>query len=79
MKPFELPQLFRRGAFSPREEMIRYAYTYRGQCGVEQICRVLARRVGGFMTSRGYQVAKPREPPDGAIRGRLMGRRHGKV
>jgi putative transposase len=48
--------------------MIRYVDTYRGQFGVELICRVLGNTEGGFMTSRGYRAAKSRLVSDRVIR-----------
>lgn len=44
--------------------MIAYIDTYRGQFELELICRTLAARKGGFITSRGYRAAKAR--PDSA-------------
>jgi len=52
--------------------MIRYV-TYRNHFGVEQICRVLARTEGGFMTSRGYRAAKNRPLSDCAVRDQVLG------
>ena len=40
--------------------MIAYVDMYRDQFGVELICRTLAAREGGFMTSRGYRPANAR-------------------
>ena len=53
--------------------MIRYVDTYRNHFGVEQICRVLARTEGGFMTSRGYRAAKNRPLSDRAVGDQVLG------
>lgn len=53
--------------------MIQYVDMYRGHFGVEQICRVLARTEGGFITSRGYRAAKGRPMSDRALRDQLLG------
>ncbi len=53
--------------------MIRYVDTYRNHFGVEQICRVLARTEGGFITSRGYRAAKNRPLSDRAVRDQVLG------
>ena len=53
--------------------MIQYVDAYRDQFGVEQICRVLARTEGGFMTSRGCRAAKRRPMSDRAIRDHVLG------
>ena len=53
--------------------MIRYVDAYRGQFGVERICRVLGVTVGGFMTSRGYRAAKTRPLSQRAIRDEVLG------
>jgi putative transposase len=57
--------------------MIRYVDTYRGQFGVELICRVLGNTEGGFMTSRGYRAAKSRLVSDRVIRDPTIRRRDG--
>ena len=49
--------------------MIAYIDMYRDQFGVELICRTLAAREGGFMTSRGYRAAKTRPACERQIRG----------
>ena len=59
--------------------MIRYVDTYRNHFGVEQICRVLARTEGGFMTSRGYRAAKARPIANRAIRDQLLGDEIGRL
>ena len=48
--------------------MIAYIDTYRGQFGVELICRTLGATSGGFLTSRGYRAAKTRQVSDRQIR-----------
>ena len=53
--------------------MIRYVDAYRQSFGVEQICRVLARTEGGFITSRGYRAAKSRPRSNRAIRDQVLG------
>jgi hypothetical protein len=53
--------------------MIQYVDAYRDQFGFEQICRVLARTEGGFMTSRGCRAAEGRPMSDRAIRDHVLG------
>ena len=53
--------------------MIRYVDAYRESFGVEQICRVLARTEGGFMTSRGYRAAKSQPMSHRAVRDQVLG------
>jgi putative transposase len=46
--------------------MIAYIDAHRGEVGVELICRVLrAAAIPGFLTSRGYRVARTRPPSTG--------------
>lgn len=52
--------------------MIAYIDMYRDQFGVELICRTLAAREGGFMTSRGYRAAKTRPACERQIRDREL-------
>lgn len=52
--------------------MIAYVDMYRDQFGVELICRTLAAREGGFMTSRGYRAAKTRPASERQIRDREL-------
>ena len=40
--------------------MIAFIDTYRGQFGVELICRTLGATLVGWITSRGYRAAKSR-------------------
>src|SRR5690554_3962217 len=48
--------------------MIRYVDEYRSRFGVEAICRTLQATECGFITSRGYRLAKVRPRSDRAIR-----------
>lgn len=48
--------------------MIAYIDLYRGQFGVELICRTPAATEGGFITSRGYRAAKTRPASDRQLR-----------
>ena len=52
--------------------MIAYIDMYRDQFGVELICRTLAAREGGFITSRGYRAAKTRPACERQIRDREL-------
>ncbi|WP_375544711.1 IS3 family transposase, partial [Brevibacterium luteolum] len=52
--------------------MIAYIDMYRDQFGVELICRTLAAREGGFITSRGYRAAKTRPACQRQIRDREL-------
>ncbi|WP_423202722.1 IS3 family transposase [Mycobacterium lehmannii] len=56
------------GARPPRNEMIAYIDSHRGQFGVELICGVLRAAIPGFLTSRGYRAARTRPPSDREIR-----------
>jgi putative transposase len=48
--------------------MIRYIDIYRGQFGVEAICRVLSKTGRGFISSRGYRAAKTRQVSSRGVR-----------
>ena len=53
--------------------MIAYIDEYRGRFGVEPICRVLGASLeGGFITSRGYRLAKSRPASARLIRDRIL-------
>ena len=53
--------------------MIAYIDEYRGRFGVEPICRTLrASLEGGFITSRGYRLAKSRPASARRIRDRIL-------
>ena len=53
--------------------MIAYIDAYRGRFGVEPICRVLGASLeGGFIPSRGYQLAKSRPASARSIRDRIL-------
>lgn len=53
--------------------MIAYIDEYRGRFGVEPICRVLGASLeGGFITSRGYRLAKSRPASARRIRDRIL-------
>ena len=53
--------------------MIAYIDEYRGRFGVEPICRTLrASLEGGFITSRGYRLAKSRPASARSIRDRTL-------
>ena len=55
--------------------MIAYIDEYRGRFGVEPICRVLGASLeGGFITSRGYRLAKSRPESARSIRDRILAR-----
>ena len=53
--------------------MIAYIDEYRGRFGVEPICRTLGASLeGGFITSRGYRLAKSRPESARSIRDRIL-------
>ena len=56
--------------------MIAYIDEYRGRFGVEPICRTLGASLeGGFITSRGYRLAKSRPASSRSIRDRILARK----
>ena len=65
---------FFRSAARPFGPMrIAYIDEYRGRFGVEPICRVLGASLeGGFITSRGYRLAKSRPASARSIRDRIL-------
>ncbi|MEW6881042.1 hypothetical protein QEV60_00255 [Trueperella pyogenes] len=53
--------------------MITYIDDYRDRFGVEPICRVLGASLeGGFITSRGYRLAKTRPASARSIRDQVL-------
>ena len=54
------------------DEMIQFIDQMRGRFGVEAICRVLRPAVRGFLTSRGYRVAKHRPASARQLRDELL-------
>ena len=53
--------------------MTSYVNAYRGQFGVESICRVLGATEGGFITARGYRAAQTRPRSNRSIRDDTLG------
>lgn len=55
--------------------MIAYIDAYRGRFGAWPICRTLGASLeGGFITSRGYRLAKSRPVSARSVRDRILAR-----
>ncbi|MEW6955434.1 IS3 family transposase [Trueperella pyogenes] len=64
---------FASGTRPPREQMIAFIDEYHDRFSVECICRVLGEHtIGGFITSRGYRLAKSRPASARSIRDRML-------